>query len=80
MDSLLLLCNHSDGTHGQLYPQLYDSLRAMRNDPVVALLTLPGPQQTRTLEQLFEEVEHDRSPEAFARLLQAILVAQVSRQ
>ena len=76
MEALLLLCNHSDGTHGQLYTQLHEYLRPMRNDPVVPLLTL-GPNCTHTLEQLFEEAELGKSPETIARLLQAVLAAQV---
>ncbi len=86
MESLLLLCNHSDGTHGYLYSQLHEYLRPMRNDPVVPLLTRRTPcgatpaipaDQPHPLEQLFEEAEREGTPEAFARLLQAILTAQV---
>ena len=79
MESLLLLCTHSDGTHGQLYTQLYEYLRPMRNDPVVPLLTLEGvrPHPTHSLEELFEEAEQDKTPDTVARLLQAILVAHV---
>ena len=76
MDSLLLLCNHSDGTHGKLCSQLHEYLRPMRNDPIMSLLTCRG-LGACPLEQLFEEAEEQKSPEACARLLQAILVAQV---
>lgn len=76
-DSLLQLCNHTDGVHGQLYPQLSRYLTPMRDNPMVPLLTFQAP-PLRSLEELFAEMELEQSAEATARLLQAILTAQVA--
>lgn len=76
VDSLMLLCNHSDGTHGRLNPQVMTYLRPMRNDPVVPLLTFADA-DIQSLDELFAEAETEDTPEATARLLQAVLVAQV---
>lgn len=76
VDSLMLLCNHSDGTHGRLNSQVMTYLRPMRNDPVVPLLTFADA-DIQSLDELFAEAETEDTPEATARLLQAVLVAQV---
>lgn len=76
MDSLLLLCNYADGTSGKLYSQLYDYLAPLKKDPVLPLLSFKEP-VTHSLKELFEEAEGEKGPEATARLIQAILLAQV---
>ena len=77
VEALQLLCNHADGTHGQLYSQLTNYLAPMRNDPVVPLLAFKEP-QIRSLEELFADLDSDGGPDATARLLQAVLKAQVA--
>lgn len=76
VDSLLLLCNYTDGIHGKLYSQINTYLFRMRKYPVVPLLTFKEPHGV-TLEELFTTAEEENSPEATAHLLQAILSAQV---
>lgn len=75
LDSLLLLCNHSD-THGKFYSQLREYLRPMRSNPMVPLLVSKA-MPTTHLEDLFDEAEREDTPEATAHLLDAILQAQV---
>lgn len=77
VDALLLLCNLADGTHGKLYSQLTGYLAPMRSDPVVPLLTFKDP-LVCSLEELFAEADIEGGPETMARLLHAILMAQVA--
>ena len=64
-DSLLYLCQLPDGSHGQLYTQLKEYLLPMKDDPVVALLTLRESHFKRhvTIEQLFEKAQQDGNAE-----------------
>lgn len=79
LDSLLLLCNYDDCTHGKLYRQLDAYLAPLRRDPVAHLLTFKEHSIQQSLEDLFIEVEaaKENGPEATAHLLLAILTAQV---
>lgn len=63
-DSLELLCQLHDGNH-QLYTQLKDYLLPMKDDPVVALLTLREShfKSHVSIEQLFEKAQEEDSPE-----------------
>ena len=76
MDSLLLLCNFTDGTRGKLYSQINAYVSPMSRYPVVPLLTFKEPQGF-TLDELFMKAGSENSPEATARLLLAILSAEV---
>ena len=76
MDSLLLLCNYTDDVHGKLYTQINGYLKPMRKYPVVPLLTFKEPQGF-TLKELFDEAVRCNTPMATARLLQAVLSAEV---
>ena len=76
MESLLLLCNQTDGAHGMLYSQINTYLAPMKKYPVVSLLTLKEPCKL-SLEELFTNAEQEKSPEATAHLLQAVFSAQL---
>ena len=56
-DGLLLLCQLPDGSRGKLYSQLRKILFPMKNDPVVALLTLKESKYSHMIEELFDEAE-----------------------
>ncbi len=61
-DKLIVLC---DGTHSQLFVgDLQSHLNPMRNDPVVAQLTLEGTQHEGkvSLEQLFLKADEQKTP------------------
>ena len=64
-DELIVLCELCDGTHGQLFIVAQSRLDKMRNDPVVAQLTLKGTQHRGevSLEQLFLEADEQKTPE-----------------
>ena len=64
-DKLIVLCELCDGTHGQLFVEAQSYLTPMRNDPVVAQLTLKGTQHKGkvSLEQLFLEADEQKTPE-----------------
>lgn len=59
-DGLLFLCQLQDGSRGKLYTQLMRQLLSMKDDPVVALLTVKhGP----PMEELFDTAELENSAE-----------------
>ncbi len=64
-DKLIALCQLSDGGHTQLYVLAQAQLSPMRNDPVVAQLTVNDTQARGgvSLEQLFLEAEEKKTPE-----------------
>ena len=75
-DALILLCSYVDGSRGMLYSQVLKFLSPMRNDPVLPLLTFKDSDYD-SLDNLFEAVDQEASPEMTAHLLHAILKAQV---
>ena len=59
-EGLLFLCQLQDGSHGKLYSQLMKQLLPMRDDPVIALLTVKhGP----PMEDLFDTAEVENNAE-----------------
>ena len=64
-DKLVALCQLTDGGHTQLYTLAQTQLNPMRNDPVVAQLTLNDTPAKggASLEQLFLEAEVSKTPE-----------------
>ena len=62
-DGLLLLCNLSDGSRGKLFSQLRTMLLPMKNDPVVALLTLKDNKYGPSVEEMFDQAELNDTPE-----------------
>lgn len=64
-DTLLLLCNLPDGTQGRLYTVVQKLLDPMRNDPVIAQLTLSDCKDNdeNSLENMFENAEKKKTPE-----------------
>ena len=62
-DGLLLLCQLADGSKGKLFTQLRKILLPMKNDPVIALLTLKENKFSSTIEDLFLEAELNDTPE-----------------
>ena len=71
-ERLLTLCQLSD-KKGQLYSSVQALLDPMRNDPVVAQLTLKGSQfkEDISLEQLFTNADMENSPEVYLCLSEA---------
>ena len=62
-DDLILLCQLPYGTDGRLYSAVQQSLKPMRNDPVMAQLTIKDSKEL-SLEQLFPDVaEWEDTPE-----------------
>ncbi len=63
-EKLIVLCELYDGTHGPLFVKAQSYLNLMRNDPVVAYLTLKGTQHKGkvSLEQLFFEADEQNTP------------------
>lgn len=59
-DDLLLLCQLPDGSRGKLFSQLRTMLLPMKDDPVVALLTL---KDGVSVEDLFDEAVLNETPE-----------------
>ena len=74
-ESLLLLCNESDDK-GKFYSQIKEDLCLMREDPMVPLLECKAT-PTKTMRELFNQMDSEDSPEATAHLLYAILLAEV---
>ncbi len=64
-DKLIVLCELCDGSQGQLFIVAQSHLNPMRNDPVVAQLTLKGTQHKGkvSLEQLFLEADEQKTPQ-----------------
>ena len=66
-DHVLILCQLHDGSGGQLHTHVQELLDPMKNDPMIAQLTLEGSQfkefQNISLEQLFENADANKSPE-----------------
>ena len=64
-DTLLFLCQLPDGSHERLHSAVQKQLKAMRNDPVVAQLTLNEVQHkdNASLEQLFVDTCMEDTPE-----------------
>ena len=64
-DTLLFLCQLPDGTHGRLQSDVQKRLKPMRNDPVVAQLTLKDfkDKEEVSLEQLFINADMENTPE-----------------
>ena len=59
-EGLLFLCQLQDGSRGKLYSQLMKQLLPMRDDPVIALLTIKhGP----PMEDLFDTAEVENNAE-----------------
>ena len=76
IESLLLLCNQTDGEHVMLYLPINVYLAPMKKYPIVSLLTL-NESCKYTLEELFTKAEQENSPEATAHLLEAVFSAQL---
>ena len=59
-ESLLFLCQFQDGSHGKFYSHLMKQLLPMRDDPVIALLTVKhGP----PIKNLFDTAEVENNAE-----------------
>ena len=64
-DHLLILCQLHDGSGDYLHTHVQKILHSMKNDPMVAQLTLEGSQfkGNVSLEQLFDNADANKSPE-----------------
>ena len=71
-DGLLLLCNLPDSSRGKLFSQLRTMLLPMKNDPVVALLTLKN-KYSLSVEELFDEAELNETAEVIFKLVTLVL-------
>lgn len=76
MDSFVQLCNLTDSTSKQLCPQINTYLAPLKNDTLLPLLTCKEPCDC-TLMELFAKAEGNNDSEATARLLNAVLMAEV---
>ena len=62
-DGLVLLCHLPDGSRGKLFTQLMKQLLPMKDDPVVALLTVKENKYGPSMEELFDTAEDENTAE-----------------
>lgn len=71
-DHLLLLCKYSNTKCGPLFIKIYKELRPLQTDPLIPILTF-----TEKFDNLFQCCEANNTAETTAKLLYAILTAEV---
>ena len=84
LESLRVLCNHYDVAQGDFYLKLEKYFTALRNDPILPLLTLTKSQlqsffiipKLQSLEGMFEVADQEKTTDSIAQLLYAITCAK----